>query len=195
MAESKLKTAAERSAGMSNDAVKSKTGRTWSQWYGVLDRAGAKKKTHKEIARDLYRGHDVTFWWAQTITVAYERARGLREKHESPSGFEASKSRTLNASRARVWKAWKDSRERGRWLDGRMRIRKATEAKSIRASWEDDGAGLQGTPFHVYFVAKGRGRCQVTVQHTKLAGARDVTRAKELWASNLEALRNHVEEA
>jgi hypothetical protein len=37
---------------------------------------------HTEIARWLVAEHRIGGWWAQSVTVAYERARGVRAKHE-----------------------------------------------------------------------------------------------------------------
>ena len=31
---------------MSDEAVKAKTGKTWKQWFAILDKAGAKQMTH-----------------------------------------------------------------------------------------------------------------------------------------------------
>ena len=39
--------------GMSDDAVKSKTGKDWAGWFAVLDKAGAKKMAHRDIAELL----------------------------------------------------------------------------------------------------------------------------------------------
>jgi hypothetical protein len=33
-----------------DEAVRAKTGKTWSQWFDILDKAGAKRISHKEIA-------------------------------------------------------------------------------------------------------------------------------------------------
>ena len=66
-------------AAMSDDAVRAKTGRTWKQWVRELDSVDAIAMSHKEIAKHVYDSYDVSGWWAQTVTVGYERIRGLRE--------------------------------------------------------------------------------------------------------------------
>ena len=38
----------------SDEAVKAKTGKVWAEWFKILDKAGAKKWPHKEIAMYLY---------------------------------------------------------------------------------------------------------------------------------------------
>lgn len=64
----------------------SKDRKKWNQWFAILDKAGAKKMTHQEIVKFLNSQHDVGPWWQQMVTVTYEQARGLREKHEKPGG-------------------------------------------------------------------------------------------------------------
>ena len=38
---------------ISDEAVKRSTGKTWEQWFSVLNNAGAKKMEHKVIAKLL----------------------------------------------------------------------------------------------------------------------------------------------
>jgi hypothetical protein len=45
---------------MSDEAVESKTGKTWNRWFKHLDAAGARKMTHQEIAAHLSEKHGVS---------------------------------------------------------------------------------------------------------------------------------------
>ena len=74
----------KKAAGVSDEAVHAKTGKTWKEWYRILDAAKAKKMAHKEIAAYLAKEHIKSGWWSQMVAVAYEQARGLREKHQQP---------------------------------------------------------------------------------------------------------------
>ncbi len=75
-----------RGAGVGDEAVKERTGKSWRQWYTILDRAGARELDHKGIVAYLVRkyGESISPWWQQQITVAYEQARGFRKVHETP---------------------------------------------------------------------------------------------------------------
>ena len=42
---------------MSDAAVKGKTGKSWAEWFALLDKAGAKKLDHKTIVAFLHRQH------------------------------------------------------------------------------------------------------------------------------------------
>jgi uncharacterized protein YndB with AHSA1/START domain len=174
---------------MSDDAVKAKTGKTWPEWFKLLDGAGGKKMDHKQIVAVLHDQYGVGPWWQQMVTVEYERSRGLRAKHETTTGFAVSASRTLNAPAAQVFKAWKDARTRGRWLETPgLVIRKSTPDKSLRITWPDGTTSLD-----VELYPKGDGKTHVTIQHTKLADAAAVKREKAFWAEALGRLKAQLE--
>lgn len=93
-------------AGMSDAAVKSATGCTWKAWVEALDYAGAQTWPHREIAEFVQQKFKVPDWWAQTVTVGYERIRGLREIGQRRGGsYEATKSRTFPVPVTRLYAA------------------------------------------------------------------------------------------
>src|ERR1044072_9414216 len=116
---------------MSDEAVESKTGKTWSRWFKHLDAAGAKKMTHQEIVAHLVDKHDVRPWWQQMVAVTYAQARGLRDMGESPSGYEISVRRTIAAPVATADQAWTDNKVGKKWLPAKRTIRKATTNKVL----------------------------------------------------------------
>jgi uncharacterized protein YndB with AHSA1/START domain len=174
---------------MSDDAVQAKTGKTWPEWFSLLDAAGARGMTHKEIVAYLSGQHAVGPWWQQTVTVAYEQARGMRQKHEKPDGYEVSRSKTLAVPVPTAFTAWTDKRQRARWLKGaELTIRKANEDKSLRITWSADE-----THVDVNFYPKGQDRTQVTVQHRKLPDAAQGERMKAFWGEALDRLQELLE--
>lgn len=172
----------EELAGMRDDAVAAKTGKTWKQWVRALDDIGAMEMKHKDVARWV---HDQTGldWWAQMVTVGYERIRGLRQKGQRLAGtFNATKSRTLPVSAAEVFHAFADEKLRRRWLDVDLVIRKATAPKSVRITWTD------GSNLEVWITPKGASRAVVAIEHGKLASQAAAADSKAFWAERLEAL-------
>lgn len=72
------------------------TGRPWKEWFEHLDKLNAQELSHPEIAAKLQETPSVSSWWAQAITVEYERKIGRREVGQSSGGdFQASASKTL----------------------------------------------------------------------------------------------------
>ena len=116
MAKATGKSGYEKIAGVGREVVRAKTGRGWDEWFRILDKAGAKKMKHKDIAAWLKENYIESGWWSQMVTVGYEQARGLRQKHEKPTGFEVGRSRTLPVPVSALYDAGKDARLRGRWV-------------------------------------------------------------------------------
>lgn len=83
-------------AGTSDEAMTAATGRPWSEWFELLDAAGAEAWTHPRIARWLHDEQGVPGWWSQAVTVGFEQARGRRMPGQRADGsFEVSASRTF----------------------------------------------------------------------------------------------------
>ena len=177
-----------RKPGMSDEAVKAKTGKVWKEWFAILDKWGAKKKTHKEIATYLYSTQRVPGWWAQMVTVGYERVRGMREKHQTAQGYAASKSMVLSVPLGKLYAAWKDEAARRRWMrGGAIEVSSTTLNRSLRGSWNGGASRVD-----VMFFPKGKSKSQVAIDHQRLASRRDVDRLKAVWGANLERLQKHM---
>lgn len=90
---------------VTNRAVREATGRAWGGWFEVLDAVGASEWDHQGIVGYLAREHPaVGAWWQQSITVAYEQARGKRAVGETAdAGYEVGVRRTVSAARDEVW--------------------------------------------------------------------------------------------
>jgi len=172
---------------MSDEAVEAKTGKTWSRWFKHLDAAGARKMTHQEIVAHLRDKHDVRAWWQQMVAVTYEQARGLREIHEKPTGYEISVSRTIAASISKTFWAWTDEKTRKQWLPANFTVRKSTTNQTIRITWND------GTDLVVGFYPKDEAKCQVVAQHGKLKDAKAGAKMKQFWADALGRLKGLLE--
>lgn len=69
------------------------------------------------------------------VTVGYEQARGLRDKHQKTDGFSASVSKTLSVPLGRLFEIWSDEQTRAAWLGESFTVRKATQNKSMRVTW------------------------------------------------------------
>ena len=123
---------------VSEEAIRRRTGRGWEQWFDLLDEWGAVERPHKEIARWLVDEHRVDGWGAQSVTVSYERARGLRAVGEHADGFAITASRTVAVPVERLYDAFVDESLREQWLpDAELRERTATRPKGARFDWGD----------------------------------------------------------
>lgn len=179
-----------RLAGKTDALLKEKTGCTWERWVKALDRVKADTWTHREIAKHVMEKYKIPGWWAQTVTVGYERIKGLRAIGQRRSGlYEASKSKTVPVPIGRLYQAFSDIRIRRRWLpDVDLTIRTATREKSMRITWPDRTSVVIG------FTSRGSMKSQVALSHEKLPDRAAVIRMKEYWSGRLEDLRQILAE-
>jgi hypothetical protein len=171
--------------GKSDAILKEKTGCTWERWVKALDGAKAYTWPHREIAKHVMEKYKTPGWWAQTVTVGYERIKGLRAVGQRRDGaFEVNKSKTFAVPLSQLYRAWSDARTRSRWLPGLdLRVRAATRDKSMRITWPDQ------TSVVVWFTRKGTGKSQVVLAHGKLLDRDSASRVKQYWTERLGALQ------
>jgi hypothetical protein len=63
---------------ISDEAVKQTTGRSWKDWFKVLDAFDVRTNGHKPAAKHLSAKYNLGPWWSQAVTIRYEWERGLR---------------------------------------------------------------------------------------------------------------------
>lgn len=169
--------------------IASRTGRSWSEWFALLDAWGAADRPHPEIARWLNAEHGVSGWWAQELTVGYEIAIGRRRPGQRPDGYEISVSKTFAAPVERLFEAFVGEAERTRWLPGvSMKVRTATPYRTARFDW-GDGA----TRVAVGFRAKADSRSSIALAHHRFKDAETAERQRSLWRERLGALQRLLE--
>jgi len=170
---------------MSDEAVKATTGKTWPEWFAILDNAGAANMNHQEIAKYLRTNQGLSPWWQQMVTVNYELARGRRERHQKMSGYEINVSRTIKVPVARLFKSVASEKIRFTWLpeDG-LTLRNTTPNKTIRLNWTDGKSTIEFS-----FYPKTDDKTQVVVTHRKLRDAKASAKMKAYWSEALDRLR------
>jgi activator of Hsp90 ATPase-like protein len=166
-------------------SVRQKTGKGWREWFRILDAWGAKERKHGDIARYLMEEQGVPGWWAQSITLGYERARGMRAKYQSAAGvFQVSVSKTFPIGAGKLFRAFAETSKRNKWLErGTLKVRTAQRNRSVRFDFRDGTSRVV-----VSFDPKGRSKTTVAVQHERLADARAVEEMRGMWKEQLNRL-------
>jgi len=169
---------------VSEAAVLQATGRGWDAWLRILDDRGLEGFSHRDTARWLNSAHGVDGWWAQSITVGYERARGLRKPHQTSEGFEVSVSKTLPRPVKVVWEAIADEPARAGWVEG-----VALEARTLRppryARFE---VPADGSRVLMSVEPKGEAKSTLTVTHGRLGDPDAVEKRRAFWRGCLAIL-------
>ena len=179
----------EKTPTVSDTVVRIRTGKFWKEWFAIIDKAGGMKMSHKEIVALLDKEHAVGPWWQQTVSAAYQQARGVSDQNNEPQDYSAGGSKTVNVPLPRLFLAWEDKKTRRRWLsDADFTIQTATKEKSMRITWVDGKTEVEAS-----FAAKGQGKSRVAVEHTKLKDAKAATEKKAYWAEQLGRLKEFLE--
>jgi hypothetical protein len=165
------------------------TGKGHAEWFAVLDAWGATSHTHTEIARWLSETQATSGWWSQNITVSYERARGMRGRHQMARGFSIGVTRTVATDPDAALTAFTSVAERRRWLpDAPLRQRPTRAALIARFDWPDPPSRVV-----VSIVPKGAGKATVVVGHELLPDAESAERLKTAWRAWLGDLKAVLE--
>ena len=189
----RVKAAGTRPADTSDRPSEAKvveaTGRNWDAWFAILDRWGARERKHPETVAFLVEERDVPGWWAQSITVWYERSRGMRLKHQQANGFTVYASKTIAVPSDVAFDAFTNARKRRTWLtDGSMRLRSSHEGRTARFDWDDGETRVIAT-----FDAKGPEKVMVSVAHERLPDPDEAETAKTAWRARLVTLKSALE--
>jgi hypothetical protein len=188
--------------GISNESVLKKTGHDLDYWFGVLDAFGAATLGHTAAAAHLYNEHGVPGWHAQGITVAYERARGLRKVNQACDGkYQVSVSKTVPATVAEVVDALESAGRRAAWLQGAdPGLFRALEAAFTGAKPREvktKGSDLAWLRFpwdgtvEIRITGKPRG-ASVVASNENLADPDLVEQRRAQWRVALEGLQRHL---
>ena len=172
----------------SDVALKEATGKDWAEWKTSLEEWGAAEKSHLEIAKYLSDDLGLNGWWAQGITVGYERMIARRAVGQRSDGaYSASVSKTINASVDLVHSTIVDELLRNQWLDGSVvRLRTSVAPKSARFDDHEKNVIIA-----FFLTPKGDDKCSVQLQAEKLISAEDGEEWKAAWRPRLEALAGY----
>jgi len=168
---------------MSNDSLREATGRGWDEWCDLLDAWPGHKDGHTAIATYVRDELGVDGWWAQTVTVGYERITGLRLPYQQPNGtFSAGKSRTVAADPATLKEMLLDDTDRADLFPGfETEVRSRPASKVVRIAI---GPGTA----HIALDPPPDGRTKVSVVHERLPSFDEVEQWKVYWSEWLIAI-------
>jgi Domain of unknown function (DUF4287) len=188
---------------VTDESARKKTGHGLDHWFAVMDAFGAAAKGHTATAAHLYEEHGVPGWHAQGITVAYERAHGLRELNQSCTGtFQVSVSKTVPATVAEVIDALKSAERRAAWLrDADPELVQAFDAaftgdkpREVKTKGSDY-AWLRfpwGRTVEIRITGKPKGGASVVADNGDLASPEQVEQRRAQWRVALTGLQRHL---
>ena len=169
----------------SDAVIREHTDRGWDEWRDLIDAWPGHEHGHAAVASWLQTEHDVDGWWAQAVTVGWERITGRRLPNQMSDGtFTANRSATITIDPVALRELLLDDDARADLfpqLDPELRSRPTS--KNIRVA-------LGGGVAEIAIAAKGEKRATITVAHSKLSFPEDVAYWKAYWGDWLNTLDN-----
>jgi hypothetical protein len=170
-----------------DEQVREKTGRGWNDWVTAIDAGPGRASGHTAIAAWLV-DQGVEAWWAQGVTVGFERITGLRMPGQMPDGtFTISRSRVIAMPPVEVRTLLLDDAARADLLpDFEVTLLSRPDAKTPRYAFARRGEVLGQVSFATDVASAARTR--LTVTHAKLPAYDEGELWKEFWSEWLDAL-------
>lgn len=197
-----------RSRQIGDEKVREATGRTWAEWEAELDARGAADLPHKRMAEMLEAEMGVSGWWAQSITVDYERRKGRRAVGQTAdTGYQIGVQRTLPLSHDAAWELLASPEGMGIWLGAAPRLEKgaayttpdgaagvvrvATLGSHLRITWQRPGWPRSST-IQVRAIPAGE-KTTISFHQEHLPGADEREERRRHFAAALDALQQRIE--
>ena len=179
---------------MSDEALVARTGRTHNEWADLIETwaatTGNDVADHPAVATYLEESFDeVDGWWAQTITVGFERITGLRLPYQRSDGtFSCSKSRTVAVEGDVLRKMLLSDEHRSDLFPHQpTELRSKPETKALRLA-----IGPENAVAIIGLSDVGDGRTTISVQHERLPTFDSVEEWKFYWSEWLDAVAEAV---
>jgi uncharacterized protein YndB with AHSA1/START domain len=195
-----------------DEAAEAATGKTFEEWFRVLDERGGPAQGRRAINDYLYTECKVDAWWCPTINIRYEAARGVTEKDGRPKGYTICATKTVAAPVEQVYAAWASGKALSRWFGegteaevadgGRYRcadgdqgvFKRVRPNKDLRLTWENP-AVTPGSIVDVAFQDKGKGKTGVVVTHDRIQTRAEADGLRAGWGEALDRLKALLESA
>ena len=182
--------AQSRSSSMNKQLVAT-TGRSFDDWFDILDKAGAESWPHWKVKRYLGGKRKNDEWWASAVAEAYERTHG---SNPAGSTYSAQASKTIHASVKEVWKLIDDEDERRAWLDIDVEERSRKAQSALYCELADGSKVTISLRENPRSTSNNTESTLVTIRHSGLANEASLDETKAFWRSALATLATTIGE-
>lgn len=192
---------------VTDEGCKAATGRTFAEWFSVIEAAGLSDKRRDAIQlvyNETNRGKDV--WWPTTIWVEYERSRGVVVKKDGrPEGFNICCTKGFKQTPADLFPHFATEAAFAAWVPGWSgameegsaftcgeaagTVGRVRPAKDIRMVW--NSPGRSPTEIEVQFAVMG-GKTTINFYHKRIETRAEADGLRRAWGEALERLKARV---
>ncbi|HSE37977.1 MAG TPA: SRPBCC domain-containing protein [Blastocatellia bacterium] len=190
--------------------VKQGTGKSWDEWFSILDSRGGVAQGRRAINDFLYKECKLDPWWCATINIEYEASRGVIEKDGKPKGYTICVTKMIAAPVDKAYEAWATSEGLNQWFSTNNKAevsdggrysnadgdtgayKRVRKDKDLRFTWENP-AHSSTTLVDVVFQDKGKGKTGVMITHDRIQKREEADGLREGWARALDRLKTLLE--
>lgn len=181
------------------------TGRAFDDWFHELDELGGPARGRRALGEHLMGVRKLDPWWATTLLVEYEKARGVTEKDGLPVGYNICVTKSVGVPPPVVYQALLDTswwlgggrgappREGDAFEDGdghRGTWKKLAPGKLLRFTWQ--GPGHQASETVEIKLAPSGAKTSIVLNHARLPDRPAADGMRAAWGRVLEALTERV---
>lgn len=200
----------EKVGKVSSVSVHKGTGKHWDDWIKILDKAGARSLTHKEIVAHLKRKYKLSMWWQQGVTHGYELHIGKKAEGRNLKGeYSTMASRTIPVGVKESWKFLNSSEGLDFWLKpmGRFSIKPKMQfeveggifgevrtckvGERARMTWGEE-EWLKPSVLQIYLIPRSNVKSIIVFQHDRLPSDRVRLQMRDHWKAVVDGIHEYL---
>lgn len=176
----------EKIGSVKSASVEKHTGKSWSEWIAILQKAQAQNWPHREAKLWLKQKYKLSPWWQSGVAMGYEIFIGRRVEGRNEKGeYSLTVTKTLPASQKRAWKFISSPEGSEVWLkpfapfalkpkaayevDGGIfgEVRTMKAPLRARLTWQDEN-WEKASVVQIHLMPRPGEKCMIGIQHEKL---------------------------
>lgn len=171
------------------DATREQTGKTPDDWFTLVDTRLGANPGRKAVGDFLFKEMKVDTWWATTLVVGYEAARGIVEKDGRPRGYAICVTKSIAAAPEKVFALITDAKWTG--AETKMAVQKSSPGKLIRFGLKG-GCHPDGELVEIKLTPTA-GKCSIVLNHERIQDRGRADGLREAWCAVLSGWKSGLE--
>lgn len=194
------------------ESVYKATKKTWDEWVPILNKAGAKNMTFREITKFLAKKYKLGTWWQGAVAAGYEIHIGRRIEGRNQKGeYSVTATKSIKLNRDAIWDFITSEAGQALWLrpmtpiedfapktqfevEGGIygEIRTLKPPERLRMRWQDT-EWPKPSVLNIGIAQHRPNSSILYVMHEALASPRLREQMREYWRERLEEVKRAIE--
>jgi uncharacterized protein YndB with AHSA1/START domain len=171
------------------EATREHTGKTPDEWFALVDTRLGRDLGRKAVGDFLFKEMKLDAWWATTLVVGYEAARGIVEKDGRPRGYAICVTKSIAAAPEKVFALITAANWAG--PDTQVAVLKANPAKQIRFALKGE-SHPDGELVEIK-LTPAAGKCAIVLNHERIQDRGRADGLRDAWGSVLNEWKANLE--